>query len=800
VRLFVSYTGADTAWAEWIAWQLEQAGHQTIVGAWDFRPGENFVLQMRRALDATERTVAVVSAAYLESVYTSDEWTAAFIHDRPDKTSLVLVRVEDVVLPRLLRPWIYIDLVGLDTEKAAAALLAGVEPGRRKPNQPPPFPQPHFPGNSARVSNLPPRNPSFTGRDELLEQLRVQLSTEQPTAVVAAHGLGGVGKTQLALEYAHRHGDQYWLRWWVAAENPLTVTGALSQLASRLGLMREPEVGSDQESMVAAVREYLAGEGGWLLVFDNAEEPADLIPLLPANDKGHVIITSRNPRWSEVAHRLKVDVLSKEAAHAFLLQRTGAPDQPEVDQLAQELGFLPLGLAQAAAYVEQTPGLTVTDYLDRYRQAHDRLLASGQPIMYPATVATTWLLNFDRVALIAPAAIQLLYLFAFLGPEPIPLSLLFQGEQHDWLPSELSSLSMDPLALDAALSALHRYSLISPARNGIQVHRLVQAVTRDRLNKAQAQIWAERAIRLVWTAFPDPMGPRHSTDLSQAYYLLPHVFATSNHGRLAPERASSMLNQVGMYLFSLGVHVAARGCLIQAVKLAEAAGANRVAAMALENLAQVLIFTDELDAAQKVLERSLKIEETTQDSEDTHELGRLITQSMILSARGDLHAAQRLLERFIQECEATRGSDDHLVAGALALLGKNLAEQEDLPAARRVLERAVRILDAAAMPDHYYIIMVMEIFGPVLMRLNDLPAATSAFERALTSTQAVHEPEDRSVADALIKFGVALHYLDSSSVGRDHVKRGVAMYRKALGADHPDTQEMQSLLEGLPPG
>jgi hypothetical protein len=136
VDFFVSYTAVDQAWAEWIAWQLEEAGHRTVLQAWDFRPGENFLVQMRRALDAAERTVAVVSAAYLESVYGSDEWTAAFVHDRADTTDLLLVRIEAVPLPRLLRPWIYIDLAGLDAAAAAAVLLAGLERGRRKPDPP----------------------------------------------------------------------------------------------------------------------------------------------------------------------------------------------------------------------------------------------------------------------------------------------------------------------------------------------------------------------------------------------------------------------------------------------------------------------------------------------------------------------------------------------------------------------------------------------------------------------------------------------------------------------------------------
>jgi TIR domain len=304
VQLFISYTGADQAWAEWLAWQLEAAGHQAIVQAWDFRPGENFVVNMRWALDSADRTLAVVSAAYLESVYGSDEWTAAFLHNHADMTSLLVVRVEEVPLPRLLRPWIYIDLAGVEAEAAAQRLLQGLQRGRRKPDQPPPFPMevsreggPRFPGRGPVIWNLPPRNPAFTGRDDLLAQLRAQLArstgSDGPVAVVAQalYGLGEVGKTQLALEYAHRFAADYDLAWWIPSENSLTIPAALARLAPKLGIATS----ADQEEVVAAVLDALRTRDRWLLVFDNAQQPADLARWQPAGGSGHVLVTSRNP-------------------------------------------------------------------------------------------------------------------------------------------------------------------------------------------------------------------------------------------------------------------------------------------------------------------------------------------------------------------------------------------------------------------------------------------------------------------------------------------------------------------------
>jgi TIR domain len=173
---FVSYTGADRAWAEWVSWQLEQADYSVIVQAWDFEPGDNFVVRMRDALEQADRTLALVSAAYLASPYSTDEWTGAFLHDPDGRNRLLQVRIEDCELPRLLRAQIYIDLVGLPREQARARLVAGIKRGRRKPSSEPPFPDdaaqkagPRFPGHGVEVTNLPPRNPDFAGRRVLLE-------------------------------------------------------------------------------------------------------------------------------------------------------------------------------------------------------------------------------------------------------------------------------------------------------------------------------------------------------------------------------------------------------------------------------------------------------------------------------------------------------------------------------------------------------------------------------------------------------------------------------------------------------
>jgi hypothetical protein len=426
VDLFVSYTAADRAWAEWIAWQLEAAGYQVLLQAWDFRPGDNFIQRMDQALAEADRVLAVLSPRYFASAYATDEWTAALVRRAGEADRLLPVRIEASDLPPLIANRIYIDLVGLDAEAAGAALLAGLGRERRKPDRPPAFPAaqaagaPGFPGLAPAISNLPPRNPAFTGREPLLARLNRQLtvggSSGGPVAVLAGalFGLGGVGKTQLALEYAHRYAADYDLIWWIPSEDPLAIPAMLARLAARLGLASL----GDQEDLATAALDTLRGRDRWLLVFDNAEQPDQLARWQPSGGGGHLLVTSRNPAWGALAQPIQVEALDRAEAITLLLGRTPDQDQVAAGELAEQLGDLPLALEQASAYLEQT-GMPLATYLAAYQRRRQQLLAKGRPVAYHGQVDTTWQLSIDRLD---QAGIELLELCAFLAPEAIPWS------------------------------------------------------------------------------------------------------------------------------------------------------------------------------------------------------------------------------------------------------------------------------------------------------------------------------------------------------------------------------------------
>jgi hypothetical protein len=262
---FISHAGRDTGWAEWLAWQLQQAGYSVELDVWDWAPGEDFVTRMQAALQRADRLLAVCTEAYFASAFGGAELRAAFAGQAGAEGRIVPVIVEPVTLPPLYAPLIHLDLTGLDEAAAATRLQDRLAGGR--PTGPPPFPlrtparsdglggRPRFAGALPGVWRVPPRNPRFTGRESMLTELRRRLGAGEGTLVVQAlYGLGGVGKTQLALEYAHRFATDYQLVWWIDAEQPVLIPDQLARLAARLNLAPGPTVGDTIDRLLAALR------------------------------------------------------------------------------------------------------------------------------------------------------------------------------------------------------------------------------------------------------------------------------------------------------------------------------------------------------------------------------------------------------------------------------------------------------------------------------------------------------------------------------------------------------------------
>jgi hypothetical protein len=530
-HFFISFNKADRTWATWIAWVLEEAGYTVWFQDWDFRG--NFIEHMHRAHSGADRTIAVLSERYFGSDFTLAEWSARLAQDpaaREDR--LIPVKVGPIADEGILNPIVYADLMGCDEAEAHGRLLDRVKRAidssyRPKPLVRPSFPgttvtrevpaKPRFPAGSETTdrqfqdvawtaskphlsSALPPiwyvpypRNPNFTGRAEVIASLREELQSSHTAAITQViAGLGGIGKTQLALEYAYRYASTYQAVWWIRAETRETRLSDFSSLAKKLPLLLVDE--TDESNMTREVVQWLDRNCGWLIIFDNVEHPRDVEPLLPKTGTGHVLITSRHGAWGAQARTIRINVWAAEEGAHYLLRRTGGKDEVAALQLAEALGYLPLALEQAAAYIDES-GLSVRAYLELLGQYQAQLFKNRDLRDPRVTVATTWEISLRNVEHTSPGAVALLQLCAFMPPDRISKADLIRNAPI--MPEPLKGIACDELALHDAIAALRRHSLVDATEEFISVHRLVQLVVRDRLDPLVYRTFHTAADELV---------------------------------------------------------------------------------------------------------------------------------------------------------------------------------------------------------------------------------------------------------------------------------------------------------------
>ncbi|MPY59604.1 FxSxx-COOH system tetratricopeptide repeat protein [Streptomyces spongiae] len=681
-------------------------------------------------------------------------------------------------------------------------------------------------GQPRVMGNVPPKNPNFTGRESLLAAVEEQLQAEETAAVLphALHGMGGVGKSQLAIEYVYRHSHEYNVIWWIPAERESLVLGALVDLARALSL----DVGPQANTAVPAVREALrTGKpyDNWLLVFDNAEDIEAVRAYFPTGGPGKIIVTSRNRDWERVARPLTVNVFEREESIALLRRRARDLSTEDAGRLADALGDLPLAIEQAGAWHAAT-GMPVTEYLDLLEQRRPGILELDPSPDYPVSVAAAWNISLDQLADSNPAARQLLEICACMAPEPIPLSML-RGSRNVEISPELDPVLRDPVLLARATRDLSKLSLIKlDHKNGtLQMHRLMQTVLAAGLSEDQTRELRRAAHVLLATAKP---GDAVSPDQWPAYQaLLPHVLA-SGAVRSPDPWVRELIQSVVLYLYYWGAHDTSAQVARDAWTAwnAQSGEENIPVLQMAKNLAFLLRqtggFDEALDLNQTALEISRRssipeeelIDSMTQmagalrykgdfyaaraldeeadsrarDLFGPEEPGTLLAAhgyGLTLRACGQFAEARALDEETARQWDTLYGPANGLTLNTLNGLAIDIREDGDYPAARVLQEETYRIYRTVFGEDNAATIGAARNLAVCRRRDGALPEASELTEETLARFTVRYGAEYPNTLACAVNATVDRRLRGDFEASRELGEKTLERYRSALGPRHP---------------
>jgi hypothetical protein len=776
---------------------------------------------MKETLDATDLVLALFSPEYFETDrFTTGEWSAAMLPDR----RLVPVRIADCRVPRLFAALIAPTLFDVPEPEARRRLLAAVGRPTRPTDRPAwPGSPPRSPGTLPGIWNVPGRNTHFTGRSSLLHRMNTHLTGGEAPFSIALHGMGGVGKTQLATEYAYRYAADYDLAWWLASERTELLNEQLALLATTIGLA---PTGADAAVGARAVLTDLRTRSRWLLVFDNAEDPEALRPWLPGG-MGHILITSRNPGWHELAVVTEVDVFTRaESVVLFRTRGLGSLDDGEVDLLADSLGDLPLALVQAAGVLAET-GMAARDFLDLLDAEAGEILDEGKPISYPVSLGAAIRLAADRLTDEEPVAGELLRLCAFLAAEPIPLALL----RRAW--DSVHSPPGTPAGANASLRRASRlavrYGLVRADRTGLQMHRLTQVVLCEGYSAGEQRSMLDRARSIVVLAHPgDSADP--ATWPSWAL-LLPHLLAVE---------PASVTDQAGMcdlacdatwYLHARGDHEAglqlarrlfeswqeslgpddantfrAADSLVQAYRdLGFLSDARKLDEHILERRREVIgdYHLDTLASAHNVAMNSRaggepalarKLDESTmeararilgEDHEDT--LASANNLAIDLVVLGDYDAGRRLDERTLARRRALLGEDHPCTLTSANNLGVTYRLLGQVTKARSLHRKIYGRRREILGDGHPHTLTSANNVGVSARNDEDPEEARRFHSDTLARRRRLFGGEHHDTLTSAHNLAAALHHCNEPATARKLNEGTYALRREAFGPDHPDT-------------
>jgi MinD-like ATPase involved in chromosome partitioning or flagellar assembly/tetratricopeptide (TPR) repeat protein len=820
----ICYTPRDRIWAEWVSHQLRAIGQRSK-------------LQDIGATSAAAETLAQADAVILllsqETIripQTHLWWDLAVKRDLPGSGRfLVPVRIDGFRLPAPFGEREPVDMFNVLEQHARDALFARLDvrdAGDVVDAALPGGPGPRFPFEPARVWRAPARNPGFTGRDATLEELRERLNSSTALAGPAVlQGIGGVGKTQIAIEYLHRFAADYDVVWWISADQPALVVTALADLARELEL---PTVGRADEQVAAVLEALRLGSPSprWIIIFDNTDDPEQIRSQIPTG-AGDVIITTPGQEWSRQAWTLDINVFDRSESATLLTRRVPGLSEADADAIAAKLGDLPLAVEQAATWLATT-AMSARNYLEILDEQLPRILNEPPPPGYRHPAAETWRLSQQRLREANPAAALLVELCAFLAPEPIPTGLLDSPGMIDVLATVNPTLR-DQLLRGSLVREVARFGLarVDSAVNALRMHRLVQSVIRGDLTiedqlirQGQTHVILAKVQRgepddqANWAAYrglqthlepskalesDDPEVQRlvidvvrylrYRGDLAGGQGLAERTLAQwrprlgEDHESVLRMRTelANLLREHGEYRPALEMHEDATARLTRTL-----GETHPYTLVARNGAAADLRGLGEYRRAREMDEQTVVRWQATMG--DDHHRTLMAANNLATSLRlvGEFQRARLLDEDTLRRYE--KSYPDHRSTFLTRTnYGRDLREVGELAKAHAALDRAWSDCRAGLGETHPYTMIARKSLAVTLRRLGQLEDAGKVIEQTLADFERSYRPHHPERLACELEGACMKSAQGDHEAAQTRTREVVSRYQQVLGADHPFT-------------